>query len=174
MSTTSAERFRTVYEYGYDAVLGYVKRRISSGAEDVVCEAMTVAWRRVEELPHEPKDATAWLIGIARNCLLNQRRTLRRQNALTVRIAEANSIAGDDCGDEAIARADLARAWARLDAAEADVLALSIFDGLDSEQAGQVFGFSANAYRLRLSRARTALQNHLSGKGLGDHDDASR
>ena len=58
-------------------------------------------------------------------------------------------------------RLDLGSAWARLSAAEQEVISLAVWEGLGSAQAGAVVGCSATAYRLRLSRARRALRRHL-------------
>ena len=68
---------------------------------------------------------------------------------------------------DAVARLDLARAWNALPDDAQEALALAHFDGLSSEQAGQVLGISAVAYRARLSRARRALDALLS---TNDHD----
>ncbi|WP_313716550.1 RNA polymerase sigma factor [Arsenicicoccus bolidensis] len=63
--------------------------------------------------------------------------------------------------DEAVLRADLSAAWARLTPPQQEVLALTVWDGLDATQAGAVLDISPLAYRLRLSRARKALRAHL-------------
>lgn len=167
-SADREERFRRAYVAAYDDVLRFVQRRIAPGqAEDVVAEAMLVAWRRVEELPTDPGDARAWLFGIARNCLLNDTRTHRRRDALGVRLAQ--QVAGGDLTpDDAVAdrvagRLDLAAAWAQLSPADQEVIALSVFEDLTSAQAGAVLGVSAAATRLRLSRARSALRRRLEG-----------
>lgn len=165
-STAGRDRFQAVYADAYDDVLRFVQRRTDpAGAEDVVAEAMLVAWRRADELPADPGEARAWLFGIAGHCLLNAHRGRRRQDALGVRLAgaEATGPPGGDDADLVIRRVDLAAAWARLSTSDQDVLALTVFDGLTSPQAGALLGISAAAYRLRLSRARAALRRHLEG-----------
>jgi|GEM_PF-2352954 len=128
------DRFVAAYDDVYDDVLRFVQRRLASGAEDVVAEAMTAAWRRADELPVDPGDARAWLFGIARNCLLNHRRGLRRQGAVAVRLAQATADTTKDQADEVALRTDLARAWAALSPTEQEVLALAVLDGLSSQQ----------------------------------------
>lgn len=183
--TSGPDRFRAVYTDVYDDVLRYVQRRTHEfdRAEDVVADAMLAAWRRIDDLPPDPGDARAWIFGIARNCLLNEARSVRRSDALGVRLAGAVGPARlaaaatpmnddatapmtaivPDTADEVVARVDLAAAWDRLTDDEQDVLALTVLDGLTSAQAGAVLGITANAYRLRLTRARAALRRGLQG-----------
>ena len=109
-------RFTAVYTDSYASyadVLRFVQRRVEAGAEHVVAEAMTVVWRRVDELPDSPDDARAWIFGIARHCLLNSRRTDRRRDSLGVRLAQVDE-GSTDPTDHIVSRVDLARAWARL------------------------------------------------------------
>ena len=165
-STGTAERFKAAYAQAYDDVLRFVQRRSDPAqAEDIVAEAMLVAWRRRTDLPADDGDARAWLFGIARNCLLNATRSHRRKDALGVRLADAEAIRppGLDDTDLWVRRLDLAAAWRRLTAEEQDVLALTVFEQLTSPQAAGLLGITANAYRLRLSRARAALRRHLEG-----------
>ncbi|MEI2731036.1 MAG: sigma-70 family RNA polymerase sigma factor [Dermatophilaceae bacterium] len=158
------ERFRALFEQTYPAVLGFVQRRTDpDDAQDVAAEAFLVAWRRFDDVPTRPGDARAWLFGVARHCLSNQRRGRNRRDALAVRIASATPSPGADLDDpELVARRiDLAAAWHRLTDAEQEVISLAVFDDLTSPQAAQVLGTTAAAYRLRLSRARRALRDHL-------------
>ena len=162
--SSGADRFRAVYTEVYDDVLRYVQRRTlqPDRAEDVVADAMLAAWRRVDDLPPDPGEARAWVFGIARNCLLNDARSTRRSDALGVRLADVAGLA-QDAAESVVARVDLAAAWERLTDHEQDVLALTVLDGLTSAQAGAVLGITANAYRLRLSRARATLRRGLQG-----------
>ncbi|MBB3094510.1 DNA-directed RNA polymerase specialized sigma24 family protein [Actinoplanes campanulatus] len=88
-------RFRALYADTYADVLRFAQRRVHpSHAEDVVADTFLAAWRRLDVAPREHGDARAWLFGIARNCLLNARRGLGRQDALAVRLAEVRPAAG--------------------------------------------------------------------------------
>jgi RNA polymerase sigma-70 factor (ECF subfamily) len=159
------ERFRSLYADAYDDVLRFAQRRVDPAqAEDVAAEAFLVAWRRIEEAPAELGDRRAWLFGIARHCLLNARRGQGRHRALAVRLADADPAAGASraLDAETVAlRLDLVAAWSALGAGEQEVLALSVFEHLDSRRAGRVLGVTAVAYRLRLMRARHALAREL-------------
>jgi RNA polymerase sigma-70 factor (ECF subfamily) len=156
-------RFRALYADTYPDVLRFAQRRVHpSHAEDVVADAFLVAWRRLDTAPRDADDTRAWLFGIARNCLLNIRRGLGRQDALAVRLAELPATATDGEDDRVVSRLDLATAWRALSAAEQETLALTVFDNLNSGQAARVLSITATSYRLRLLRARRALRRHLS------------
>lgn len=166
--------FQTLYEAVYEDLLRFVQRRCDPHrAEDVLAETMLVAWRRVDELPSELDQARAWVFGIARNSLFAENRAAHRQDALSVRLAQRPPTNGvlDGGADLVARRLDLAQAWAGLRAAEQEVIALNVLDGLDSTAAGAVLGISATAYRLRLSRARRALRRRLEGAATGDAPD---
>ena len=77
------ERFRHVYAEHFDRVLGYALRRVArpEDAADVVSETFLVAWRRLGDVPEEPR-TRLWLYGVARRVLANQRRGDRRRTAL--------------------------------------------------------------------------------------------
>lgn len=159
------ERFRSLYADAYEDVLRFVQRRVDpSHAEDVAAEAFLVAWRRLEEAPARPDDLRAWLFGVARHCLLNARRGQRRGEALAVRIAAAVPTESDTerlDQDLVALRIDLMVAWQQLAAGDQEVLALTVFEGLNSRLAGRVMGITPVAYRVRLVRARRDLRRHL-------------
>ena len=61
------------------AVRAFVRRRIGDDdADDVVAEVFVVAWRRLEDMPADPR---TWLLGVARKVLANRYRAARRQRA---------------------------------------------------------------------------------------------
>jgi RNA polymerase sigma-70 factor (ECF subfamily) len=161
--TSGEARFRAVYEATYDDLLRFAQRRVDpTHAEDVTAEVFLVAWRRLDDIPERIDDARAWLFGVARATMLNHRRGERRRDALAVRIADVTARNGSPApDDESANRLDLAVAWGRLSAAEQEVIGLTVWEGLQSAQAGAVLGCSATAYRLRLARARRSLRRHL-------------
>jgi len=71
-------RFTEVYEAHYSVVRAYAWRRGPSAADDVVAETFMIAWQRLDSMPAE---SLPWLIGVARNVLLNQRRGGRSRPA---------------------------------------------------------------------------------------------
>ena len=157
------QTFRSLYAAVRPDLLRFVQRRAHpDSAEDVVADAFLVVWRRLEELPRSAEDARAWVFGIARNLLLNDQRTARRQQALGVRLADSGSTGTVQSDTELVVhRVDLARAWRLLSDRHQEVLAPTVFEELSAPQAAVVLGISPVAFRLRLSRARRALRLHL-------------
>lgn len=160
------KRFQAIYAQLRPELLRFVRRREPEPgvAEDVVADALLVLWRRLDEAPHDLDGLRAWTYGITRNMLLNAKRGRGRRRALEVRLAGVGvppHESSHDGIDGAVHRVDLARAWTRLSSAQQETLALTVMDGLDSVQAAAVLDISPVAFRLRLSRARRALQLHL-------------
>jgi hypothetical protein len=86
--------------------------------------------------------AGPWLFGTARNAMLNAHRGQRRQTAVAVRVMEYG---GDDSYDgltQAEERMDLVAAWRQLPAADQEVLALHVWEGLTDRDAATVLGCS--------------------------------
>jgi len=171
LSPAAQQRFAAVYRDTHADVLRFVARRLNAAdgtalnrAEDITHEAYLIAWRKLAELPADNAEARAWLFTIARNCLLNDNRAHARQLGIQVRIADNAEIAVPDPNLGVDLRVDLHAAWAWLSPESQEVLALSAWEGLNSTQAAKVLGISGTAYRMRLSRARTALRAAMAGK----------
>jgi len=155
-------RFRQLHRATYADLHRFAQRRCGPDTcEDVVAETYLVAWRRLDDVPADGDAARAWLFGVARNVVLNARRSESRRTALGVRLADVPG--GSSLpADEAVAvRLDLHQAWQRLSERHQEVLTLAVLDGLDSRAASAVLGISPVAFRLRLTRARRALRAHL-------------
>ena len=173
--TDGAARFAALYRQAQPDVLAFVGRRLAAGdrngmgitnsalgyAEDITHEVFLLAWQRQSQIPVDISDARAWLFTVARNLLLNDRRTALRRASIFVAIARNATVVVPGLADALETRIDLASAWSQLPAESQEVLALTAWDGLDSKQAAQVLGISAAAYRMRLTRARTALRKAM-------------
>lgn len=161
------DAFRALYEAVYPDLLRFVQRRAGpERAEDVVAESFLVVWRRFDDAPHHPDDVRAWIFGIARNVLLNEHRGERRRSALGVRLAHLTIAPSTDVMESAVERLALATAWKSLSETHQEALALAVFEDLAAHQAAAVLGISPVAFRLRLTRARRALQLHLDDRPL--------
>ena len=76
----ATERFERCYALARDPLARYLARRAAPDAvEDLFAEVMTVAWRRIGDIP----DGTElpWLYGVARRVLANHRRASGRLGA---------------------------------------------------------------------------------------------
>jgi len=156
------ERFRHLYAAHVREVLAYVLRRTADAedAADAVAETFLVAWRRLPEVP-AGEEARAWLYGVARRTLANQRRGERRRHQLAERlgadlaIVVESSAAEDD--DER-----LQFALESLPPDDREILRLSAWEEMSPSQAARVLGISAIAARSRLHRARRRLARALA------------
>lgn len=177
MSTTprSDADFTALFRDVFDDAVRFATRRVGNdAAEEAVQTAMSTVWRRFEDAPRGLDARRAWVFGIVRNTLLNQRRGDTRRTALGVRIAEAPAVGTPDEFADADVRLDFATAWRALDAAQQEVLALCLFDDLDAPSAASVLGIRPATYRMRLSRARRTLQRAFALAQSTDPEAAHR
>ncbi len=162
-----AKRFEAIFRANQQRVLAYALRRSADReqAEEVVSEVFLVAWRRLSELPPEP---TAWLLGVARRVLANQRRSTRRRYPggphlplEAVAVEDARSATEERVAE----RAALASAFAGLRAPDRELLALIAWDGLSAGEAAEVLECSKAVLAVRLHRARRRLLGELQASG---------
>lgn len=137
-------------------LLAYLQRRVGrDDAPDLLGETMVVAWRRVEDLPHDPERARMWLFGIARGTLLNHTRGQRRRWALADRIrAHATQTLVAPAADEG---ADVRDAIDRLNPDLSELVRLVHWERMTLPQAAELLGLPESTARSRYSRAKEQL-----------------
>lgn len=151
------QRFERLYAEHAPAVQAYARRRIDRAtADDVVSEVFLTAWRRDDQTPDDPH---AWLLGIARRVLANQRRSSERQVALFQRVSAAQPALGDLVSEHR--RPDVLLALAALRPADRDLLLLIGWDELTPTQAAHVLEIRPSTLSMRLKRARQRLTQQL-------------
>jgi RNA polymerase sigma-70 factor (ECF subfamily) len=159
--------FERVFREHYDAVLAYaVARADVELAKDAVAATFVVAWRRRSEIPAEPR---AWLIGVTRRTLADQRRTRARYVSLTLKLA-AQPVAFEDEPDLSEPLADsnvVILAFRRLRPADQELLWLVACEGLTNAEVAGVLHFPRPVIAARLHRARRRFR-----AALGTDDDA--
>ena len=157
--------FAAFYEQHFDAVLGYVTRRVDSPhlAADLTADIFVAALENAHTYDARRGVPIAWLYGIARNVVSGYFRGSTREQQAVARISGRRLL--DDQDVSAIeARIDAASAARRMAAAHAalsdplrEVLDLVALDGLTTRETAQALGISAATARVRLHRARKAL-----------------
>lgn len=153
------ERFNRLYEEHRADLERFVYRRVPPAhVEDVVAETFLTAWRRLDDVPANPRP---WLFGIARNVLLRSIRTAGRWRSLQVRLAAEPEAPTEELAGAVATRTDLGRAWSKLTPGEQEVLALIAWDGLSPTEAAAVLGCQTGTLRMRLMRARRHLLHLL-------------
>lgn len=157
--------FEHLYREHVNAVFAYALARTTPDlAMEAVEETFLVAWRRLDDLPTEPR---AWLFGVARRVLANQRRARDRRTALGVRIAasRASEHHGSDPAEIVVERDKALVALGRLPEADRELLCLIAWGGLSPGEAARVLGCSKPTLIVRLHRARRRFD-----AGLDDDD----
>ncbi|HUJ56465.1 MAG TPA: sigma-70 family RNA polymerase sigma factor [Gaiellaceae bacterium] len=154
------ERFERLYREHFRAVLRFAAVRIDpERAKDVAAETFLVAWRRLEDVPDEPR---AWLLGVARKVIAGQFRSQSRRDALAARLRATD--VEDTPADPASALADrdeVLAAFAALGERDREVLRLIAWDGLSNAEASDVLAITRLAFAVRLHRARRRLVGAL-------------
>jgi len=153
------ERFERLYRENFRAVLRFAATRIDpERAKDVAADTFLVAWRRLDDVPAEPR---AWLLGVARKVIAGQFRSETRRSALTLRLEGEAGRADVDLAADLADRDEVLAAFAGLRERDREVLRLVAWDGLDAADAAEVLGVTRLAFTVRLHRARRRLERAL-------------
>ena len=158
MSTSDdVVEFTRAWERDGPRVAAYVRRHVAAeDAHDVVAETFLQAWRRWDAVPQPP---IAWLVGAARKVIGNHRRATGRRAALRDRLVllDAAACSAPDAGTLATERLAALEALAGLPDEQREALLLVAWDGLSPAEAATVLGVRAGTLRVRMHRARNAL-----------------
>lgn len=163
--TVDALRFETFFTEHLSAVARFAERRSTgSGAGDVVCETFAVAWRRFDDIPDAPMDR-AWLFGVARRLLANQRRGNTRRAALSDRLeqqwrTESSALSGPADVPAVLA---IRETFGALSSSDSELLTLAAWEELTPAEIAVVLGLKPEVVRNRLSRARRRFADAYQG-----------
>jgi RNA polymerase sigma factor (sigma-70 family) len=146
----------TVFAAHHQHVLAYALRRVPAhDAEDVLAEVFATAWQHRQRVP-DP--ALPWLYRAASHHVLHAQRGHGRRQRLNARLVAEPSAAERDHADTVAAQLDDAsaveRALSALSPRDAEVLRLSAWEELSSDEIAYVLGCTTAAAKVRLHRAR--------------------
>lgn len=144
-----ADHAGVVYRYA-------LRRTAPDEAHDIVSEVFLIAWRRLEDVPAEPR---GWLLGVARRVASNSRRGSARRTALQERLTAECPPAPEEAGGPV----RLAEALLSLSETDREALTLTAWDGLSHREAAQALGVRESTFGVRLFRARRRLERALAG-----------
>lgn len=162
-SLDAPDAFRSVFDRHFDAVHGYLARRVGRvRADDLASQTFVVAFERRASFRPEAVDARPWLFGIATRLLMNERRSEKRLLKTTVRLAARSeaSLSHTDREPPGLDGA-VATALAGLDVDMRDVLLLVAWGELSYEEVAQALAIPIGTVRSRLSRARAHVRAQL-------------
>jgi RNA polymerase sigma factor (sigma-70 family) len=165
--------FGVIFERHYDAVHGYLQRRLDDArADEIASQTFLLAFDGRARFDRSRADARPWLFGIATNLAHNHRRhelvELRAVAAMRPEVGAA--VEGVEARvDAERLRGPLARALAELPTEEADVLCLLVWAELSQGEVADALAIPLGTVKSRLSRARGRLRDAL---GLAPGADA--
>jgi RNA polymerase sigma factor (sigma-70 family) len=147
---SSEGRFRGVFSH-LGSVAAYARRRGSPDADAIAAETMTIAWRRLADVPRD--DPRPWLYATARNLMHAEWRRSAHQTDLADGVRGPESPAHEPFELDP----ELGKALAGLAQVDKELLLLIAWEDLTPSQAARSLGISSVACRVRLSRARKHL-----------------
>jgi len=144
-------RFEALAAEVVEPVRRFLARRTDPDtADDVLADVLLVCWRRLDEVPDQP---LPWVYGVARLCLANVERGVRRQRRLAARITSVDP-PREAAVEEAQPDDRVTLVIASLRPEEAELLRLWAWEQLTAAEIATVLGISPNAASIRLHRAR--------------------
>lgn len=162
---TQEARFDALYSDHARAVLAYARRRCDPAtADDVLADVFLVAWRRLDDIPSEPR---GWLLGVARRTLANHRRSATRRAALHDELRSQRPVS--DTPDHG----DVHTALETLRPKDREALLLTSWDGLTPSEAAAALGVRPGTFTMRLTRARRRFAAALTAAGTASEPNRS-
>lgn len=156
------DHLETLIRANASDLLAYLERRIDPRADaaDVLSETFIIAWKKAGKAPADALGGRMWLFTIARNLLLNARRTARRRLAATDRLRWEleQSPTGTDLSDATAVRA----AVRQLPADLRELIELVHWEGFSLVEAAQITGITASTARSRYASAKGRLRTALA------------
>jgi RNA polymerase sigma factor (sigma-70 family) len=158
---TPEARFRIVFSH-LGAITAYARRRGSLDADALAAEVMTIAWRRLADVPRD--DPRPWLYATARNLLLAETR-----RAATSRLHGSEGPAPEPAPEVFELDPDLVSALRELSPLDREALLLTAWEELTPKEAARALGIKPTAFRVRLLRARRRVEAKLAASSISEN-----
>ncbi|WP_085128222.1 sigma-70 family RNA polymerase sigma factor [Mycolicibacter engbaekii] len=168
-SDHEAALIRGLYEE-HAAVLWRYALRLTgdaSRAEDVVQETLLRAWQHPEVLGDAERSPRAWLCTVARNMIIDERRSARYRHVVaSLDETTAPEQATRDEVDNALDRMLIGDAMTRLSEEHRAVIERSYYRGWSTSQIAENLGIAEGTVKSRLHYAVRALRLALQEMGV--------
>jgi RNA polymerase sigma-70 factor (ECF subfamily) len=169
MDHPDAALMRALYEE-HAAVLWRYALRLTgdaSQAEDVVQETLLRAWQHPEVIGDSERPARAWLFTVARNLIIDDRRSARHRNVVgSIDEEGAPEQSTPDQVNAALDRLLIADAMAQLSAEHRAVIERSYYRGWTTVQIAADLDIAEGTVKSRLHYAVRALRLTLQEMGV--------
>jgi RNA polymerase sigma factor (sigma-70 family) len=163
-SLAQPQRFHAVVDRHFDAIAGFLSRRVGPDvAQDLAQETFLAAFRARARFDARFASARPWLLGIATRAIASHRREERRQLELYRRAAGATPPLGPADPHGAPLDPALFAGLRALPRRDRDALLLHVWGELSYEETAAALGVPVGTVRSRLNRARRKLTDHLTG-----------
>ena len=168
-ATSDAALIRVLYEEHGPALWRYALRLTGdrSRAEDIVQETLLRAWQHPEVVEDTERSARAWLFTVARNMIIDERRSSRFRNEVaTLDTAGTAERAAPDEVNTALDRLLIGDAMAELSAEHRAVIRRSYYLGQSTSRIAKDLGIAEGTVKSRLHYAVRALRLTLQEMGV--------
>lgn len=171
-SLTDPSVFAPIFERHFDAIYGYVSRRLGrDAAEDVASEVFTIAIAKRGSFDGSRDSALPWLYGIASNLVSGARRSAARKQGAVAKLAWQRDATPTETPTGSIARIDAAATTRSLQSAidalgdrDRNILLLHAWADLTYTDIAEALAMPVGTVRSRMHRIRKSLNATLAAK----------
>ncbi len=173
IASGSEEALVALYRAFEGRIFAFAQSRLNDPAfaADLVNEVMVEVWKKASTFEGRSA-ASSWILGIARNRLMDEIR--RRGRRHFDELDEATPDEGQTDATEALAAADDAghveECMKRLNEAQREAVHLAFYEDLSYAEIAEIAGCPEGTVKTRVFHAKKALQRCLRGFGLGPAD----
>jgi RNA polymerase sigma-70 factor (ECF subfamily) len=167
--TADGQVMRVLYEEHAAALWRYTVRLTgdTARAEDVVQETLMRAWRHPEVTDESERSARAWLFTVARNLVIDERRSARfRSESGTPDMELVADRAGPDEVETALNRMLLSEAMGQLSEDHRAVITRAYYQGATTAQIAAELQIAEGTVKSRLHYGMRALRLALQEMGV--------
>ncbi len=174
MDDPEAAMMRVLYDEHAGALWRYALRLTGDAAraEDVVQETLLRAWRHPEVTTDPDRPVRPWLYTVARNLVIDDRRSARFRNETdtpdmeTVADNHSRAAAGPDEVDSALDRLLISTALSELSEDHRAVIKRAYYQGMSTAQIASDLQIAEGTVKSRLHYAVRALRLNLQEMGV--------